>query len=274
MTKRSILLLVAGCVFFVGCDDGEEIETPEVTVPAASGEVWVPAPGTTWQWQLDGDLDTSVDAVVYDIDLFDHEADVVAGLHAQGRRAIAYVSVGSWENWRSDKDQFPDSVLGNDYDGWPGEKWLDIRQIALLAPVIRARLDLCVAKGFDAIEPDNIDGYQNDTGFPLTADDQIAFNTWLAAEAHARGLSIGLKNDPDQAGQLVDHFDWAMTEDAFDEGWYGQMSPFVQAGKAVFAAEYTDTGVVLADICDTAEAGGFSLILKKRDLDAWIEICP
>jgi hypothetical protein len=55
-------------------------------------------------------------------------------------------------------------VIGNDYEGWPGEKWLDIRQIDQLAPIMRARLDACRAKGFDGIEPDNIDEYTNDTG--------------------------------------------------------------------------------------------------------------
>jgi len=78
-------------------------------------------------------------------------------------------------------------VLGNDYEGWAGEKWLDIRQISTLAPIMRARLDLCKQKGFDAVEPDNIDGYTNATGFPLTAQDQLDYNIWLANEAHARG---------------------------------------------------------------------------------------
>ena len=44
---------------------------------------------------------------------------------------------------------------------------MDIRRIDLLAPVMDARLDQCASKGFDGIEPDNIDGYTNDTGFPL-----------------------------------------------------------------------------------------------------------
>ena len=59
-------------------------------------------------------------------------------------------------------------MIGNDYVGWPGEKWLDIRAIESLAPLLRARLDLCAAKGFDGIEPDNIEVHDNDSGFPLT----------------------------------------------------------------------------------------------------------
>ena len=169
---------------------------------------WAPSVALRWQWQLSGlPLDLSIDVDMYDIDLFENDASVIEALHAQGRKAVCYVSVGSWEDWRPDADQFPTSVIGEDYEGWPGENWLDIRQIELLAPVMRARLDLCRDKGFDGIEPDNIDGYTNDTGFPLTYEDQIRYNLWLADEAHARGLSIGLKNDPDQVSDLLPYFD-------------------------------------------------------------------
>jgi endo-alpha-1,4-polygalactosaminidase (GH114 family) len=238
---------------------------------------WQPPINTSWQWQLTDPLDLSFDVDMYDIDLFDNTASTVAALHAQGRKVLCYVSVGSWEDWRPDADQFPESVLGNDYEGWPGERWLDIRQIELLAPIMRARFDLCQAKGFDGIEPDNIDGYTNDTGFPLTYQDQLTYNIWLANEAHARGLSIGLKNDDEQVGDLLPHFDWAMTEDCFADEWCTEMEPFIAAGKAVFAAEYTDQMTVdqfLNQVCPQAEAMAFSAILKGRDLDAWRRGCP
>ena len=236
---------------------------------------WKPPVNTTWQWQLEGPpLDRSFDAAMYDIDLFDNEAGAVAALHAEGRKVVCYISVGSWEDWRPDAAQFPSSVIGKNYEGWPGEKWLDIRQIDLLAPIMRARLDQCKAKAFDGVEPDNIDGYTNDTGFPLSYQDQLTYNIWLANEAHARGLSIGLKNDGDQVGDLLTHFDWALTEDCFADEWCGDMSPFIAAGKAVFAAEYTDTGITLGDFCPQAATMQFSAILKHRNLDAWRQACP
>ena len=52
--------------------------------PAASARPWVPAPGTTWQWQLSGRIDQSVKAEMYDIDLFDTSAATVASLHRAG----------------------------------------------------------------------------------------------------------------------------------------------------------------------------------------------
>lgn len=248
---------------------------PAVTAPERSLPVWIPKPGTTWQWQLAGDvLDLHLTASVFDLDLFETDASTVSALHAQGRKVICYLSAGSWEEWRPDALAFPEEVIGKKYQGWPGERWLDIRRLDLLGPILRLRLDLCQDKGFDGIEPDNIDAYANDTGFPLTAADQLAFNRWLATEAHARGLSIGLKNDPEQAAELVTAFDWALTEDCFDQGWCEAMTPFLEAGKAVFAAEYTDTGVDFEAACRELQPGGFSLILKDRELSAWRETCP
>jgi hypothetical protein len=210
---------------------------------------------------------------VYDLDLFETDAAEIAQLRADGKHAICYLSAGTWEEWRDDTGDVPPAVIGNAYDGWEGERWLDIRQIDALAPVMLARLDLCAAKGFSAIEPDNIDGYTNDTGFPLTYDDQLAFNRWLAVVAHEHGLSIGLKNDDEQVADLVDHFDWALTEGCFDQGWCKEMALFIDAGKAVFAAEYTDTGITLDDFCADARAMRFSATLKDRGLDQALEAC-
>jgi hypothetical protein len=246
---------------------------PSVVPPAAGW--WRPAPGLTWQWHLsEPPVDTSVDAQVYDIDLFDNESSVIEDLHAQGRKVICYISVGSWEDWRPDVDQFPSEVLGNDYEGWPGEKWLDIRRIDLLAPIMRLRLDMCKAKGFDGVEPDNIEIYDNATGFPLTYADQLTYAKWLADEAHARGLAIGLKNAPDMVADSLSFFDFAITEDCFFYDWCGEMLPFIAAGKPVFAAEYTDMDVNFSAACNWGRQHNISFILKHRILTAFRVACP
>jgi hypothetical protein len=234
---------------------------------------WQPRPGQTWQWQLTGEVDTSIVADIYDVDLFDTPAETVARLHSLGRRVICYMSAGSYEAWRPDAAAFPPEVIGQPYAGWPDEWWLDIRQADALAPILEARLDLCRAKGFDGVEPDNVDAYQADTGFPLSAQDQLQFNRRLAQAAHARGLSIGLKNDPDQAGALVEDFDWALLEDCFAQGWCEAMAPFVRRGKLVVAVEYTDSGVDWIAACEHMKGLGLQAVLKKRDLDAWRQAC-
>jgi hypothetical protein len=237
----------------------------------ASGAIWMPAASSSWQWQLTGTIDQTVAAQMFDVDLFDTAATTVASLHNLGHKVVCYVSAGSFEDWRPDAAQFPAGVKGNGLDGWPGEQWLDVRQWTALRPVIEARMDLCRSKGFDGIELDNVDGYQNDTGFPLVAADQLAFNRALAASAHARGLSVGLKNDLDQVRDLVTTFDWALNEECFTYDECDQLTPFVAAGKAVFNVEYTLT---TAQFCPQARSMGFNSLSKHLSLDAYRVACP
>jgi len=229
-----------------------------------------PFPGTSWQWQLSGEIDTSFDVEMYDIDLFDTPQSVIDELRAKGRVVICYFSAGSWEDWRTDAGSFPTSLLGKTLEGWSNEKWLDIRQIDVLAPIMEARLDLAVQKGCNGVEPDNVDGYANDSGFPLTYQDQINYNISLANQAHARGLSIGLKNDLDQVNDLVSYFDWALNEECFQYNECETLLPFVQACKAVFGVEYEGDP---NSFCPKANAMNFDWLYKNLDLDAWRQSC-
>jgi len=247
--------------------------TPSLSSTSPKLDWWHASPGLTWQWQLDQAIDTSVDAQVYDIDLYT-DRSIIDELHSRGVKLIGYISVGSWEDKRPDADQFPEEVLGKDYVGWPGERWLDIRRIDLLAPILRSRLDLCAAKGFEAVEPDNIQIAGNDTGFPLTYADQLAYAGWLAEEAHSRGLAIGLKNAPEMVAEALPLFDFAITEDAFHYNWIEAMLPFVEAGKAVFAAEYTDMDVNFEAACQWGRSHNIQFILKNRILTAFRQTCP
>lgn len=246
---------------------------PEGISPAPAKDWWRPTVGLTWQWQLTGKLNLDLQTDVIDIDL-DVGQSVVDYYHGKGTKVICYVSVGSYENWRTDADQFPDEILGKDYEGWSGEKWLDIRRIDLLAPIMLARLDECAAKGFDAVEPDNMQIWDNDTGFPLTYEDQFHYALWLADEAHQRGLAIGQKNASDQVSDLVDVYDFAITEDYFFYNEAESMSPYVKAGKPVFAAEYTDLGGDFESFCLKSKELNFSTILKNRELGSWVKFCP
>lgn len=239
--------------------------------PSTQMNVWRPIPRTTWQWQLTGSIDVTVDAEMFDVDLFDVSAATVSALHARGRKVMCYVSAGSFEDWRPDAAQFPAAVKGKALDGWPGEAWLDIRRIDLLGPIIEGRLDLCRSKGFDGIEFDNVDGYSNSSGFPLTGADQLRYNRYLADAAHARGLSVGLKNDLDQVGELVSAFDWAINEECFAYGECDLLRPFIAAGKAVFNTEYQMTA---AQVCPQAKAIELSTLIKNLNLDAARQACP
>jgi len=236
-------------------------------LPSTADGHWQPRPTTApWQWQLQGRIDTSVAAPVYEIDGFDVGQQVVRKLHRQGRRAICYLDIGSWESYRPDAGRFPESVKGKRYEGYPQERWLDIRRIGVLAPILDDRFDRCARKGFDAVEPDNVNGYTNDTGFPLTGKDQLRFNRWVAEQVHRRGMSVALKNDGEQADVLAGDFDFAVVEQCFQYDECGAYArAFVAAGKAVFEAEYE---LPPNRFCQDAERLRFSAIRKSYDLFA------
>jgi hypothetical protein len=241
--------------------------------PARAGAAatwWKPAKGLTWQWQLSGKLDLTVPAAVYDIDAVTASAADVATLHKAGRKVVCYVSAGSYEKGRADAKRFPAAVLGKTMDGWPDERWLDIRRWDILRPILTDRFTSCRNKGFDGVEPDNVDGYTNDTGFPLTAADQLTYNRRVADLAHSLGLAVGLKNDLDQVAALAPAFDFAVNEECADYDECDVLAAFVKAGKPVFHAEY---GLAPARFCAKSAKPGLSSIRKKLSLDSWRQPC-
>jgi hypothetical protein len=243
------------------------IAAAQLPKPVQCNGCWQPAAKTTWQWQLQGRIDLSVPAAMYDVDLFDTPRATVRALHHRGRHAVCYLDAGTWENWRPDAADFPKRVRGRT-NGWPGERWLDIRRLAVLAPIMRARLDRCVHRGFDGVEFDNVGGYANKTGFPLTGADQLRYDAWLANAAHRRGLSAALKNDLGQIPKLLPYFDYALDEQCFQYHECDNLVPFVQDGKAVFTVEYRSQP---ADFCPKAESLGFSSILKAPNFSLYDE---
>jgi hypothetical protein len=196
-----LALLIPGCIFVDDeCDPG-----PDVFPLGPLG--FLPPPRATWQWQLsDLPVDTSACAAVYDVDLFTTGEDEIRALHdtRPRRGVICNFSAGSFQSERPDSDAFPEDVKGEPLDPpFEDELWLDVRS-QVVREIMRARLELAMNKGCDGVEPDNVDGYANQSGFDLSAQDQIDFNIFLAEEAHAHGLSVGLKNDVDQLADLVE----------------------------------------------------------------------
>ncbi|GAC1315619.1 MAG: endo alpha-1,4 polygalactosaminidase [Collimonas sp.] len=225
----------------------------------------------TWQWQLRGSINMAYVVNVYDIDLFDAPQLTINSLKARGIRVVCYFSAGSSENWRPDFNRFLASDMGNDLIGWAGERWLDTRS-ANVRGIMTSRLDMAVAKGCDGVEPDNVDGYANNPGFPLTDVTQLDFNGFLATEAHARGLAIGLKNDMAQIGNLVSSFDFAVNEECFQKNECGGYSAFASQSKPVFNAEYaqqyqTNSGGARDALCAASKAAKIHTLVLPLALD-------
>lgn len=267
---KFVLIIFIGWFFACGESGGDNKTNDDLPDPVTGGSWYQPTAGTTWQWQLNGTVNTEYDVEVYDIDLFDNSEETMASLQGEGRRVICYFSAGSYEDFREDADQFPEEVLGNPLDDFPDERWLDIRSEEVVN-IMLDRLDSAVDKGCDGVEPDNVDGFANDSGFDLEEEDQLLFNARIANAAHDRNLSVGLKNDLDQIGELVDYFDFAVNEQCFEFEECETLQPFLDADKAVFSAEYDETYVndasVRDEICEESLDMGMSTLILPVDLD-------
>ncbi len=289
IVKRSLWIVLLPLFLFAACGNGggsdEENshqldDNSSFTIPES---IYMPKRGTTFSIVLDGALPKQFTGDVVDLDAFETSAETVAALHTQGKKVFAYVSVGSWEAYREDKDRFPGEVVGKNYPGWEGEKFLDIRAIDKLAPLVQKRFDMIARKGFDGIEPDNIDIYTEDadgndgTGFHITLADAAKYAKFLIIEAHKRNLSIGQKNAPELTEAYGDLFDWAILEDPFYEKYASVFKPYAGHDKAVFALSYLDNTPAekfLNDYCRQAATLGYTAILKERDLTAVETTCP
>ena len=226
------LLFVLGLVIAGSIAPGGVAQAaPPAPSPCTGTPCWHPALASRWQYQLQGvaayastgGINVNISSVpftggaavkpsVFDIDLYVDPAiagnnttfntAAVNAIHANGAKAICYVSAGTFEPWRPDVASYPESIKGRAVGGFKDEKWVDIRQTSILLPIMNARVAKCKQAGFDGVEWDTVDGYTNRTGFPLTASDQLFYNASLANLAHSYGLTVALKNDVEQLPDL------------------------------------------------------------------------
>ncbi|CEP02970.1 hypothetical protein PBRA_009188 [Plasmodiophora brassicae] len=210
---------------------------------------------------------------------------LMSALRANNRYIICYVNVGSLDTAKSDANQFTavtPTIVGAAYPGWPGEYFLDIRRNETRA-LVKARLQRMASYGCHAIEPDNLDSYSFSNGFGLTVNDALDYMNWVAVSVHDLGMAVGLKNCGDLVTphNLVPTFEFAVVEScAESSGSCEQYAPFIQAGKPVFAAEYTDAGSggcpiisSVATACAATNGQGFEGIIKTCGLGADWQAC-
>ena len=273
--KRRLASLLLPCILAVTFSSmpARAAAGPALRVarPVSCPGCWHPGRKVSWQWQLGSPPKASavLDVKMYDVDGFETSKRLVRAMHTDGIRAVCYLSAGSWERFRPDANSFPKVVLGRS-NGWPGERWLDIRKMKVLAPIMRSRVRMCARKGFDAVEFDNVDGFQNATGFPLSGADQLRYDVFLANAAHKRGMSALLKNDLDQIPKLLPYFDAALNEQCFQYHECRALRRFVRAGKPVFNVEYK---LAASSFCPKANARNFNSLKKRLALDAWRVPC-
>lgn len=273
-TARSLLGAICLCVglgvslaLIDGCHNRSDVLPIK---PITEGDWYRPAPMTTWHWQLQGQVTGEVLAEVYGIDLFDVSPRLIRELQAQGVRVMCYFSAGSYEPYRRDATAFDVQDLGQPLKGWPDERWLDIRSPRVF-DIMLARLRLAKAKGCDAVEADNVDGFDNESGFPLTAADQLNYARRLANAAHRLGLSIGLKNNLSQLEALVAYYDFAVNEECDFYNECERLLVFTARNKAVLHAEYqaqlVEDATARQQLCERSSVLGLSSLVLPLALD-------
>ncbi len=176
------------------------------------------------------------------------------------------------DEWRSARPHLllKDSRGREVVDGAWGETLFDIRTEAKrteLAGVIDAWFAGCAAKGFQAVELDNLDSWTRSKRL-ITMAQTKAFARLLTASAHQHGLLIGQKNAAELApvGRSLG-FDFAVVEQC---EVYTECSDFTDVyGRAVIEIEYTtndeglDPQAVFAAMC---RARGSSISFVMRDM--------
>ncbi|PWY73155.1 hypothetical protein BO94DRAFT_627669 [Aspergillus sclerotioniger CBS 115572] len=251
----------------------------------AKPEIWHPPINSTWQIILPTPLTPRAITPtyqIYDIDLFINDEPIITTLHKSSHKVICYFSAGSYEPHRPDSAHFHASDKGNALPGWDTERWLDTRSPNVRS-IMQARLDRAAALGCDGVDPDNVDAFGTDNGLDLSREDAVDYVRFLAAEAHMRGLALGLKNANAIVERVVDVVQWAVNEECASLRECGDLGTLGRAGKPVFHIEYpkgegvSDGGFVGEEermtACVFEGSGGFSTVLKNWNLDEWIQGC-
>ncbi|PWY77367.1 endo alpha-1,4 polygalactosaminidase [Aspergillus heteromorphus CBS 117.55] len=258
---------------------------PSTSPTPVNTTIWQPRVGTTWQIELPEKLtDSMLNVEVYDIDLFINHKPTIDTLHAKNRKVICYFSAGTYEPYRCDHRRFHEEDMGKNLTNadWHTERWLNINSPNVRS-IMSSRLDLAAYNGCDGVDPDNVDGYNNDNGLGLTEKDSVEYVLWLAKEASSRGLAIGLKNAGEIISQTIDHMQWSVNEQCAQKHECQMFAPFVEQGKPVFHIEYPK-GEDVADenpvddekkkqACEFENSGLFSTVMKNMKLDKWLQNC-
>lgn len=258
--------------------------TPTPTPSATAIPTPTPSPSPTptptgvasWDWILQSQgLPATPPAVAYlDLDGFDTAKNYVTLAKSAGTKTICYINVGTAENFRPDYAQFSaiSGLLGNSYPGFSGERYIDIRRYAEFIQIMDARLVMCRDKGFDYVEFDVMDAFEDGAsrvGFPLTEADMIAYVTALSARARGYGLKPVQKNASGSSSKIVTLFDAVLFEDCVLGNFCSDNAPYIAAGKPAFNAEYPENWGTFdrARVCTTSANAKISTIITVVDLD-------
>jgi hypothetical protein len=152
---------------------------------------------------------------------------------------------------------------------WPDEMLLSptsTAKRAAISAIIGKTITRCAAKGFQAVEFDNLDSWTRSHG-KITKKQNIGMAKLLVKRAHKAGLAAGQKNTSElgKAGRDTIKFDFAVAEECYRWAECGTYTKIY--GERVIDIEYTDDlrGGTFDAAC-TDPATPAMTILRDRDL--------
>ncbi|KAF8179341.1 glycoside hydrolase family 114 protein [Mycena galopus ATCC 62051] len=152
---------------------------------------------------------------------------------------------------------------------WPGEYFLDTRTDAnrqAIAVILNGWIDGCETKGFNAIEPDNLDTFTRSDGL-LTAADNLALAKLFTAYAHSVGMAVAQKNAGSElgsSGKSTAGFDFAVAEECQE---YKECNSYTDVyGNNMIEIEYTDNGISVWNAACKARGAKISVIYRDVDV--------
>ena len=263
--RSSTALVLAMTVTACSGTDGDILHTRSDARPQ-------PQPLASWQIQLSGNLDTTVDVRVYIADA-GTPTSVIADLHAAGRIVICYFSAGTQEPFRGDAARFPAASLGEPVASYPDERWVDVRDPTVRA-IMQDRITAAAAAGCDGIEASGLAAFAATTGFDFTRADQLGYDARSLPRSIARGFrSASSRTTPAWARICSPTSTGPIVWSCLDAGC-PVAGPYVAAGKPAFLVEYGDETRAPV-VCPGARALGLSAIIKRdANLDAFRVGCP
>jgi len=211
----------------------------------------------TFDYQIGGPYTPSSSVTILDRD---HTATPVAGKYN-----VCYVNAfqsqpGESGSWGPLLLRTPSGGLVQD-PNWPGEYVVDTRQSAAVAAFVGPWVKECAAKGFQAVELDNLDSDTRSGGLLTSANNLDVFRR-LAKIGHAAGVLVGQKNTVELSAQAkAAGADFAIAEEC---QVYSECSGYSAVyGTAWVEIEYQSSAFTTA--C-SARGGTTSVILRDVDV--------
>lgn len=270
--KRLLLITLAAATAaaLLACSPAEAQRTPATIGTAKAPVITLPPVNGRFDYQLGGAYRPASSVTIVDRD---RSAAPIPGTYS-----ICYVNAfqtqpGEASFWTG---SHPDLLLKNARGAyvidpnWPDEYILDTSTAARrtrIAGIVNSWIDGCAAKGFQAIEPDNLDTWTRSVKL-LTKADNVALATLLATHAHTKGLAIAQKNAAGlgRAGKADVGFDFAIAEECQVYAECGAYTgPY---GNHVIEIEYSDTPRRAYTQACAAQGRTISVILRDRDVVA------